>query len=35
MNGKPPAYGSDEMVALTAYHQWLAKGVGMYPDAKI
>lgn len=35
MNGMPPAYGSDEMVALTAYHQWLAKGVGMYPDAPI
>lgn len=35
MNGKPPAYGSDEMVALTAYHQWLAKGVPVYPDAPI
>ncbi|HKM37932.1 MAG TPA: c-type cytochrome [Thiopseudomonas sp.] len=32
MNGKPPAYGSDDMVALTAYHQWLAKGVPMYQD---
>ncbi|GLR64145.1 c-type cytochrome [Marinospirillum insulare] len=27
MNGKPPAYGSDDMIALTAYHQWLAKGL--------
>lgn len=27
MNGKPPAYGSDDMVALTTYHQWLAKGI--------
>lgn len=35
MNGMPPAYGSDEMVALTAYHQWLAKGVPVYPDAPI
>jgi len=30
MNGEPPAYGSDDMVALAAYHQWLAKGVPMY-----
>jgi len=30
MNGQPPAYGSDDMVALAAYHQWLAKGVPMY-----
>lgn len=30
MNGKPPAYGSDEMVALTAYHQWLASGAKVY-----
>lgn len=30
MNGKPPAYGSDDMLALTAYHQWLARGVPMY-----
>lgn len=30
MNGKPPEYGSDDMVALTAYHQWLAKGVPVY-----
>ncbi|MBL3558591.1 MULTISPECIES: c-type cytochrome [Marinobacter] len=35
MNGKPPAYGSDNMVAMTAYHQWLAKGVEMYPDKPI
>lgn len=35
MNGKPPAYGSDTMVAMTAYHQWLAKGVEMYPDKPI
>lgn len=30
MNGKPPAYGSDDMLALSAYHQWLASGVPMY-----
>ena len=24
MNGTPPDYGSDEMLALSAYHQWLA-----------
>lgn len=30
MNGKPPAYGSDDMLALAAYHQWLAKGVPMF-----
>ena len=35
MNGKPPAYGSDDMVALATYHQWLAKGVPMYPTGKI
>lgn len=27
MNGKPPAYGSDDMIALASYHQWLAKGL--------
>lgn len=27
MNGKPPAYGSDDMVALATYHEWLTKGV--------
>ena len=32
MNGKPPAYGSDDMLALTAYHQWLAKGVPLFQD---
>lgn len=32
MNGKPPAYGSDDMLALTAYHQWLAKDVPMFQD---
>ena len=35
MNGKPPAYGSDDMLALSAYHQWLAKGAEMYPAAPI
>lgn len=30
MNGKPPEWGSDDMVALAAYHQWLAKGVPIY-----
>jgi len=30
MNGVPPEYGSDNMVALTTYHQWLAKGVPIY-----
>lgn len=30
MNGKPPAYGSDEMLALAAYHQWLARGARVY-----
>src|SRR5690554_7238240 len=34
MNGKPPEYGSDNMVALTAYHQWLAKGVPIYQGGK-
>lgn len=35
MNGKPPAYGSDDMLALALYHQWLATGVPMYPKEKI
>lgn len=35
MNGKSPEYGSDDMVAIAAYHQWLAKGVPMYPGVKI
>lgn len=30
MNGTPPAYGSDDMLALVAYHQWLAKGAPVY-----
>jgi len=30
MNGKPPAYGSDDMIALTSYHQWLAKGLPVF-----
>jgi len=32
MNGKPPAYGSDEMVALSAYHHWLATGAKVYDN---
>ncbi|MBS9402941.1 c-type cytochrome [Halomonas sp. TRM85114] len=35
MNGVPPEYGSDDMLALSAYHQWLAKGAPMYPDQPI
>lgn len=35
MNGISPPYGSDDMLALVAYHQWLAKGVPMYPEAKL
>ena len=35
MNGKPPAYGSDDMLALSLYHQWLATGVPMFSDDKI
>lgn len=35
MNGTPPEYGSDEMLALTAYHQWLATGAPVYPDQPI
>lgn len=30
MNGTPPEYGSDDMLALATYHQWLAKGVPIY-----
>ena len=30
MNGQPPEYGSDNLLALAAYHQWLAKGVPIY-----
>lgn len=35
MNGTPPEYGSDDMLALSAYHQWLATGAPMYPDQPI
>lgn len=34
MNGKAPEYGSDTMLALSAYHQYMAKGAKMY-DTKI
>ena len=34
MNGKPPAYGSDDMIALTTYHQWLAKGIPIFQKGK-
>ncbi|MBA4502857.1 c-type cytochrome [Marinobacterium marinum] len=30
MNGTPPAYGSDDMLAMVAYHQWVAKGAPVY-----
>jgi len=30
MNGTPPDYGSDEMLALSAYHQWLATKAPVY-----
>ncbi len=30
MNGTPPAYGSDDMLALAAHHQWLATGAPVY-----
>ncbi len=30
MNGKPPAYGSDTMLSLVAYQQWMAKGAPVY-----
>ncbi|UXZ55088.1 c-type cytochrome [Halomonas sp. 7T] len=35
MNGTPPEYGSDEVLALSAYHQWLATGAPMYPSQPI
>lgn len=35
MNGQPPPYGSDDMVAIALYHQWLATGVPMFPKEKI
>ncbi|QQD23525.1 c-type cytochrome [Venatoribacter cucullus] len=30
MNGIPPAYGSDDMLAITSYHQYMAKGAKVY-----
>ncbi|MEQ8516367.1 MAG: c-type cytochrome, partial [Chromatocurvus sp.] len=30
MNGRPPPYGSDTMLALVAYHRWLATGAPVY-----
>ncbi len=30
MNGTPPEYGSDDMVALVTYHHWLATGAKIY-----
>lgn len=30
MNGTPPEYGSDDMIALVTYHQWLATGAKVY-----
>src|SRR5690554_3743056 len=30
MNGKAPEYGSDTMLALVAYHQYMAKGAKLY-----
>lgn len=30
LNGKPPEYGSDIMLALSAYHQWLALKAPVY-----
>lgn len=35
MNGLPPAYGSDDMLALTLYAQYLATGVPMFSKDKI
>lgn len=35
MNGIPPAYGSDIMVALEAYHHWLATGAPVFNSKKI
>ncbi|WP_373002289.1 c-type cytochrome [Marinobacter sp.] len=35
MNGVPPEYGGDHMVALSAYHQWLAKDAPVYPQQPI
>src|SRR5690554_297002 len=30
MNGKAPEYGSDTMLALVAYHKYMAKGAKLY-----
>ncbi|MDO6461743.1 c-type cytochrome [Granulosicoccaceae sp. 1_MG-2023] len=30
MNGTPPEYGSDDMLALAAYHQWVATNAPVY-----
>jgi len=30
MNGTPPEYGSDDMLALVAYHRWLARSAPVY-----
>lgn len=35
MNGIPPEYGSDTMLALAAYHQWLAKGAQVFETRPI
>ena len=35
MNGIPPEYGSDTMIALATYHQWLAKGAQVYESRPI
>lgn len=35
MNGKPLDYGSDDLLALALYHQWLATGVPMFPTDKL
>lgn len=35
MNGKPLDYGSDDLLALALYHQWLATGVPMFTTEKI
>ena len=35
MNGIPPEYGSDTMLSLVAYHQWLAKNAPIYDDRPI
>jgi len=32
MNGQAPASGSEDMLALEAYHQWLASGAAMYDN---